>query len=309
MHATFRQLRLFVALAEHGSVTAAARACHVTQPTVSMQLRELADAVGLALYEKIGRQLYLTAAGEELVKTARTMVDEWAAFAQRIDAMKGLDRGHLRVAVVSTAKYFVPRMLGDFCHRHPDIDIALEILNRDGVVARMRENKDDLYIMSMPPADIDLEQHPFLRNPLVVIGPMQHPLAGGKPIALARLARERFILRERGSGTRLACDAHFARVRFEPRVQLEIGSNEAIKQAVAAGMGIAIISAHALAPAVPDEQLATLPVRGFPLHSNWSLLYPRGKRLSPIAAAFLAHLQSTASRRREPRKQPKVRRR
>ena len=254
-----------------------------------MQLRDLADAVGLALYEKIGSRLYLTTAGDELVKTARAMVEEWSSFEQRIDAMKGLTRGRLSVAVVSTAKYFVPRMLGDFCRAYPEIDIALHVLNRDGVVARMRENRDDLYIMSIPPSDIDLEQHPFLRNPLVVIAPKRHPLAGGKTVALTRLAAERFILRERGSGTRLACEAHFDSARFLPQVHLEIGSNEAIKQAVAAGMGIAVISRHALV--ATEAQLAILPVRGFPLHSNWSILYPRGKRLSPIATAFLEHLK------------------
>jgi len=295
MHATFRQLRLFIAFAEHGSITRAARAAHVTQPTVSMQLKELGDAVGLPLYEKVGGRLHLTGTGEELLKTARAMVDEWAAFAQRIAAMKGLARGRLRLAVVSTASYFVPKMLGSFCSRRPEIEVALEISNRDGIVARMRENRDDLYIMSVPPADIDLERHAFLRNPLVVIGPTTHPLAGGKPVTIAKLAAERFILRERGSGTRMACDAHFAQCGFQPRVQLEIGSNEAIKQAVAAGVGIAIISRHALAADAGGPRLATLSVKGFPLHSNWSILCLRGKRLSPIAAAFLAHMQAAAS--------------
>jgi len=302
MHTTLRQLQLFAALAEHGSITAAARACHVTQPTVSMQLKDLADAVGLPLYEKIGHRLYLTAAGDDLLRTVRSMTDEWAAFAQRVDAMKGLTRGRLRVALVSTAKYFVPRMLGSFCARYPDIDIALEVLNRDGVIARMRDNRDDLYIMSVPPTDIDVEQHPFLPNPLVVIAPATDPLANTRSIALARLADARFILRERGSGTRLACDAHFARARFEPRILLEIGSNEAIKQAVAAGMGIAIISRHALDAGAAEAQIATLRVAGFPLHSSWSILYPRGRRLSPIAAAFLAHLQQSASKLRRSRR-------
>lgn len=294
MHATFRQLRLFLALAEHRSITAAARACHVTQPTVSMQLKELADAVGVPLYEQIGKRLYLTEAGETLADTARAMVDEWAAFGQRIDAMKGLTRGQLRVAVVSTAKYFVPRMLGSFCASHPDIDIALTVLNRDGVVARLRENRDDLYIMSIPPDDIALEQHAFLPNPLVMIAPEGHPLAGRKAVGLEALAGERFILRERGSGTRLACDAYFSQWNFKPRVRLELGSNEAIKQAVAGGMGLAVVSRHSLATHLEEDQLVILDVNGFPLLSNWWTLYPKGKRLSPVATVFLAHLESTA---------------
>jgi DNA-binding transcriptional LysR family regulator len=295
MNATFRQLRLFLALADHKSITAAARACHVTQPTVSMQLKELAEAVGMPLYEQIGKRLYLTEAGEALVLTARAMVDEWSAFEQRVDAMKGLTRGRLRLAVVSTAKYFVPGLLGRFCANHPDIDIALEVLNRDGVLARLRENRDDLYIMSMPPTDIELDKHVFLPNPLVVIAPRTHPLAGTGPLRLADLAQERFIMRERGSGTRLACDAHFAAHGFSAQVRLELGSNEAIKQSVAAGMGLAVISRHALAPNGADENLVELPVSGFPVVSNWWTLHPKGKRLSPLATVFLAHLQGTAA--------------
>lgn len=301
MNSTFRQLSLFLALAEHGSITAAARACHVTQPTVSMQLRDLADSVGLPLYEQIGKRLHLTAAGEALAETARAMLDEWLAFEQTINAMKGLERGRLRVALVSTAKYFVPRLLGRFCTEHPNIEIALEILNRDGVVARLHENRDDLYIMSMPPEKLELEQHAFLDNPLVLIAPEGHWLAG-RPLELADLSAERFILRESGSGTRLTCDAHFVRSDFAPAVRLELGSNEAIKQAVAGGLGLAVISRHALPARPEDDQLTILDVTGFPLQSRWFTLYPRGKRLSPIATVFLEHLKRSAyewSERRE----------
>ncbi|WP_374486972.1 LysR family transcriptional regulator [Zoogloea sp.] len=301
MNATFRQLRLFLALAERGSVTAAAEACHVTQPTVSMQLRELAEAAGLPLYEQIGKRLFLTPAGEALAATARAMLDEWLAFEQTLNAMKGLEQGRLRVALVSTAKYFVPRLLGNFCTEHPNIEIALEILNRDGVVARLRENRDDLYIMSMPPENLDLEQHAFLPNPLVLIAPEAHRLKG-RHLELAELSAERFILRERGSGTRLACDAFFSNAAFVPEVRLELGSNEAIKQAVAGGLGLAVISRHALPARPADDQLTILDVDGFPLQSRWFTLYPRGKRLSPVATVFLDHLTRTAlewSERRE----------
>lgn len=295
MHATLRQLELFAALAEHGTITAAARACHVTQPTVSAQLADLADAIGLPLYEVVGRRLSLTAAGEALLATVRAMRDEWSAFGQQVDALKGLTRGRLRVALVNTAEYFVPRLVGGFCARHPQIDIALEIANRDALIRRLRENLDDLYVMSQPPADLDLEVHPFLPNPLVVIAPAKHPLRKRRAIPLARLADERFILRERGSGTRLACDAFFARSRFVPRVQLEVGSNEAIRQLVGTGLGVGIVSRHALAGGRGRVALAELDVAGFPLRSNWSILHPRGKHLSPIAAAFLAHLRAATA--------------
>lgn len=297
MNATFRQLRLFLALADHGSVTAAARATHVTQPTASMQLKELASAVGLPLFEVIGRRVHLTAVGEELARSARAMVDEWAGFAQRVDGMKGLMRGQLRVAVVSTAKYFVPRLLGAFCSQYPDVDIALEVLNRDGVVQRLQGNLDDLYIMSMPPQNMDLADLVFMANPLVLLAPAGHRLAGLRhKLALADLAIERFILRERGSGTRMAVDAHFKQHRFTPQVRLELGSNEAIKQAVAAGMGVSVISRHALGNLEAGEGVSVLQVDGFPIDSQWHIVRLQGKRLSPIAQAFQAHLMAHAVR-------------
>ena len=290
MHTTHRQLQLFLAMVEHGGITAAARACHVTQPTVSMQIKDLSQSVGLPLFEQIGKRLHLTAAGEALAGHARNMADEWGAFEQKIAGLKGMTQGRLRVAVVSTAESFVPEMLGTFCARHPAIDIGLQVLNRDGVVARLRNNLDDLYIMSTPPADVAVEQRSFLPNPLVVVAARSHPLVGRIPQPLARLAKERFILRELGSGTRMACDAHFAARGFEPDVRLELGSNEAIKHAVAAGLGIAVLSRHALGAPDATALLAEVKVRGFPVHSNWFVLYPRGKQLSPIAAEFLGHL-------------------
>jgi DNA-binding transcriptional LysR family regulator len=294
MHATFRQLQLFLALAETGSVTAAARACHVTQPTVSMQLRDLADSVGLPLYSQFGKRLQLTEAGEALVRAAQSMSDEWAAFEQRINGLKGLTQGRLRISVVSTAKYFVPGILGTFCARYPDIDIALELLNRDGVLARLRDHRDDLYIMSMPPRDMDLEQEVFLPNPLVVIAAKEHPLAHRKAIPLSTIAKERFILREQGSSTRMACDAHFDCLGFHPNVRLELGSNEAIKHSVAAGLGLAVLSRHTIAGRTDGDGVVELNVQGFPAESNWFILHPKDHRPSPVVVEFLAHLRASA---------------
>jgi DNA-binding transcriptional LysR family regulator len=295
MHATFRQLQLFVALAEKGSITAAARACHVTQPTVSMQIKELAESIGLPLYAIHARRLVLTPAGEAVLETARAMSDDWAALEQKIANLKGLTHGRLRLAVVSTAKYFVPAMLGKFCAAHPDVDIALQVLNRDGVVARLRESRDDLYIMSMPPGDIPLERRIFMANPLVVIAPRTHALAGKRSVPIERLARERFILRELGSGTRMACDAHLVQLGFRPDVRLELGSNEAIKQAVAAGLGLAIVSRHALGAHPSSDIVAELPVRGFPIHASWYVLWRHPHRMSPIAREFLSHITIEAA--------------
>jgi len=292
MHATFRQLRVFLALAEHGSITAAAQACHVTQPTASMQLKELSEAVGLPLYEQVGKRLYLTAAGEALADTARAMTEQWSHFEQTVAAMKGHTSGKLRVSLVSTAKYFVPRMLASFVGRYPEIDVAIEVLNRDGVVERLRRNADDLYIMSIPPEDMDLDKQAFLGNPLVVVAAAGHRLANRRRVTLADLADEAFVIREPGSGTRRAGDAHFAQHGFRPKVRMELGSNEAIKQMVSGGLGLGVLSVHALAADPASEGLAILRVDDFPIHANWWVIHPRGKRLSPIASVFLQHLAS-----------------
>lgn len=293
MNMTFRQLRLVLALADTGSISAAARATHVTQPTASMQLREAANAVGMPLYEVIGKRVHLTEAGKELARTARAMSAEWEAFEQKIDGLRGLTRGRLKVAVVSTAKYFVPRLLGSFCATYPAIDISLEVLNRDGVVSRLAENLDDLYIMSMPPTDFDLEDQVFMPNPLVVIAPGKKAAskraAAGKPMDLDALAGSRFILREPGSGTRMATDAHFRQLGFNPGLKLELGSNEAIREAVAGGLGVAVISKHAL-KGQAGTGVIELDVRGFPLQSQWHVVHHKGKQLSPIAQIFRDHL-------------------
>jgi DNA-binding transcriptional LysR family regulator len=290
MNITFRQLRLVLALSETGSVSAAAKVMHVTQPTASMQLKEVSGAVGLPLYEVIARKVYMTEVGLELARTARTIAAEWEAFEQRVDSHKGLVRGTLRVAVVSTAKYFVPRLLGSFCKSYPEIDISLEILNRDGVVSRLRNNLDDIYVMSTPPADIDLVDVTFMANPLVMIAATRSPLAKRKQLALSELAGERFILREKGSGTRMAIDQFFKAAKFRPNLRLELGSNEAIKESVAGGLGISVISSHALHGHEREHGVCVLNVQGFPLDSNWHIVHPKGKKLSPIASVFKSHL-------------------
>lgn len=294
MNITFKQLQIFIRLAELRSISAVARACHVTQPTVSMQLKEMTASIGMPLYEVIGKKLYLTKAGEELASTARTLAHEWGSFEQLIAAMKGYTEGSLRVAVVSTAKYFIPRMLGDFCREFPEIDIALEVQNRDGVVERLRNNMDDIYIMSMPPNDIEVVKQVFLPNPLVVLAPLRHHLAENPKLQFTQLLQERFILRERGSGTRLACEHYFAANNISPMVRLELGSNEAIKQAVAADMGLTILSRHALGEHLIDQNLTVLDVEDFPIMSNWYIVYLQGKRLSPIAGNFLGYLNQHA---------------
>jgi LysR family transcriptional regulator, low CO2-responsive transcriptional regulator len=279
-------------------VGGAARALHVTQPTASTQLREIAETVGLPLHELVGRRIRLTETGEALARTARAMMGEWEAFEQQLAGWHGLTRGRLRVAVVSTAKYFMPRLLGSFCRQHPQIDIALEVLNRDGVLARLREHRDDLYVMSQPPPDLALDDTVLMPNPLCLIAAANDSRANGEALPLSALQDEPFVLREPGSGTRMAVDAAFRAQRFRPRLRLELGSNEAIREAVAGGLGLGVVSAHSLAAKPQTQGVCLLPVQGFPLRSQWHLVHPRGQLLSPLARAFREHLLTQAPRTR-----------
>lgn len=290
MNVSFRQLRLFLALAETGSVTAAAKATHVTQPTASMRLKELSDTIGLPLFEVVSKKVHLTDAGHDLVATAREIQSAWEVYEQQLNALKGLARGKLRIAVVSTAKYFIPRLLGTFCTKYPDIEVSLEIQNRNGVLTRMRENLDDLYIMSMPPTDLDIEDRVFMDNPLVVIASAQHSLAKKNKLTLSDLAEQKFILRERGSGTRMAVDKFFKTKKFKPDLRMELGSNEAIREAVAGDLGIAVVSKHALAESSARKDIKILTVADFPIQSAWHIVSRKGKILPPLARHFQNHL-------------------
>jgi len=290
MNITFRQLRLFLALAQTESVTKAARMMHVTQPTASMQLTEITETLGLPLFEVISKKVHLTQLGVELAKTAREMTAQWEAFEQHVTQTRGLTKGNLRVAVVSTAKYFIPRLLGSFCSKYPEVDISLEILNRDGVIKRLEDNSDDLYVMSKPPVHIDLEDHILMPNPLCMIAYKGHPLANKKNLRLQDLKEERFILRELGSGTRMSTDLHFKQKKFTPNLLLELGSNEAIKKAVASRLGVAVMSIHALDQFDYDNEISVLKLQDFPINSQWHLVHLKGKALTPIAKAFYEHV-------------------
>lgn len=291
---TLRQLETFATVARLGSFSRAAEALHLTQPAVSIQIRQLAETVGMPLFDQAGRTPRLTAAGEELLTTTRSLDDVWNRFESAIDALRGLKRGTLRVALVTTAKYFLPRMLGAFCKRYPDISIELEIANRDRVVERLRHNEDDLYVMSYPPEDLDIVVHPFLDNEMVVLAPRGH-WAAERRVSLAELAGEPFLLREPGSGSRRAIDDFAREAGVGLRVRLALGSNEALLELAGTGMGLAVISRHALGDRLEVEGLVILDVAGFPLHRPWNLVHLRNKILPVPARAFLDEMLSSSS--------------
>lgn len=290
-HTTFRQLEVFEAIARLGSFTRAAEALHLTQPTVSMQIKKLTDAVGLPLIEQIGKRIYLTEAGRALSCTAREIFERLDHFEMIAAELKGLKKGTLRLAVVTTAKYFAPRLLGPFCQRYPGIEVSLKVTNRERILERIAHNEDDLYILGQPPEGLDVVAEPFLDNPLVVLAPANHPLAGKKRIPLARLAKEPFLLREPGSGTRIAVERLFAEHGLTLDVRMELGSNEAIKQAIVGGLGVSVLSRHTLALDAPMGQLTILDVEGFPILRHWYVAYPSGKQLSVVARTFLDYLK------------------
>ena len=293
-HLTFRQLETFATVARLGSFSRAAEALHLTQPAVSIQVRQITESIGLPLFEQSGREIRLTAAGQELLRTARELDDSWNRFESAVDALKGLKKGRLRVALVTTAKYFLPRMLGAFCQRYPDIEIELEVANRARIIERLRANEDDLYIMSFPPEELDVVATPFLDNPLVVVAPAAYPLPAG-PLSLADLAPHPFLLRETGSGTRKAVDRHLAANGLTLKVKLALGSNEAIRDLVASGMGLAILSRHALGAEPAEHGVRLLDVEGFPLQQPWSVVHLRSKVLSLPAQAFMDDLLRAAA--------------
>ena len=295
-----QQLRAFEAVARLGSVTGAAAELHVTQPTVSVQLRELAAAVGEPLFEPAGRKLRLTQAGEALQQTVGEITSCWARFDSRLAEIHGLLRGRLRIAAVTTAEYFVPDLVGPFAAAHPGVEIELAVENRDRVIERLGRAQDDLAVMMLPPSAIPLERVPILDNPLVVIAPAGHRLAGRR-IRLAQLAGERWLMREPGSGTRLVAEEHFANVGFTPDVAMSLGSNEAIKHAVAAGLGVAVVSQLVVQPLSPaaagpaPSGLVVLQVAGFPIRRRWSIVWRRDQSHTAAARHFVAYLQEARS--------------
>ncbi len=316
--ATLRQLRVFEAVADQHSFSRAAEALHLTQPAVSMQVKALEEQVGLPLFEQIGKRIHLTEAGETLQRLSRTIGDELRAAEEALDAMRGLQQGRLAIAVVSTAKYVAPPLLARFLTAYPGVALRLAVDNRAEVLRQLAANEVDLAIIGRPPEDLAITAEAFADHPHVVIAPPQHPLAGYRRIPLGRLAGETFIVREPGSGTRGLLERLFASHGLALNVSMEMASNESIKQAVLAGMGVSLLSLHTVGLELETGRLVTLDVEGLPVIRQWHIAHLAQKRLSPVAlackrflleegAAFLDARQSTApSRRRAARRKARA---
>ncbi len=290
MNFTIRQLRVFEAVATHLSFTRAADELYLSQPAVSMQIKQLEESVGLPLFEKLGKKIHLTAAGRELHGYGKAIFRQLDEMEEVMEAQKGLSRGRLEIAVASTVNYFAPRALGAFSRRYPGVRLSLSVNNRKELMRMLEQNEKDLVLMGQPPESMDLEYEEFMDNPLVVIAPPDHPLVGEQGISLKRLAEETFLMREPGSGTRLALERFFKEQKLELISGMEMNGGEAIKQAVRAGLGLAVVSQHTIELELETGRLVTLAVEGFPLLKKWFMVHRRGKRLSPSAKAFHDYL-------------------
>jgi len=287
---TLRQMKVFAAVARQLSFTRAARELHLTQPAVSQQIKLLEQEVGLPLFEKIGRQVQLAPAGEELLRYATQAIELLREAGESLAAMRGLKRGVLKLGAVSTAKYFAPSLLSAFTPAYPEVTIKFGVGNREEIIKQMAANEIDLVIMGRPPRELETVAAPFARHPLVIIAAPDHPLAAKRHIPLRQLSSEQFLIREEGSGTRASMEHVFRERHVSFRVSMEVSSNETIKQAVMAGMGISFISAHTVGLELAAGKLVCLDIVGLPIVRDWYVIHLQDKHLSPIAGAFRSFL-------------------
>jgi DNA-binding transcriptional LysR family regulator len=286
MNLTLRQLKVFEAVARNLSFTQAAQELHLTQPAVSMQIKQLEESAGLPLFEQLGRQTYLTEAGREMYHYCKSVSQQLEEVSDVMQQLKGVQRGRLDISVASTANYFGTRLLAAFAKRYPDTSFSLDVTNRETLLRQLEQNEKDLVLMGKPPGGRDLIAEAFMENPLVVIAPPGHALAGEKQIPLQRLADETFVVREPGSGTFIAMERFFKEHGVEFSAGMEMTSNQAIKHAVEAGLGLGIVSIHTLELELEAGRLIILDVEDFPILRHWYVVHRKGKRLSPVAEAF-----------------------
>ncbi len=287
MNITLRQLKAFEAVTRHLNYTRAAEELFLSQPAVSMQIKQLEEGLGQPLFEKMGKKIYLTDAGKEVYRYSQAITNQLNELQTVMEEMKGLQHGRLTLSVASTANYFVPTLLGIFNERHTGVTVDIDVTNRENLLRALAANTTDFAIMGQPPDGLELEAHPFMENPLVVLAAPDHHLAGQRHIPLDKLAEETFIMRERGSGTRAARERFFTEhggISFSKT--MEMNSNEAIKQAVQAGLGLGVLSIHTLEVELMLKRLVVLDVKDFPIMRNWYIVHRQGKRFSAIAQAF-----------------------
>lgn len=287
---TLRQLEVFEAVARLESFTRASEEIFLAQPTVSIQIKKLTEAIGLPLFEQVGKKIFLTDAGKELYQTCESIIEHFSRLEMIASDMKGLKVGKLRLAVTTSCEYFMPRLVGAFSQKYPGIKTGMTVASYDQIIARLTNNKDDFYVMSHIPETIDVVAEKFLVNPFVILAATDHPLVNEKNISCERICKEPFIVRELGSATRKVTERYFSERGKRLKVSMEMGSNEAIKQAVMGRLGLAVLSHHALSKDCVPENLTILDVEGFPIEEYWYVVYLSGKQLSIVAKTFISDL-------------------
>jgi DNA-binding transcriptional LysR family regulator len=283
---TLRQFRVFEAVARHLSFSRAAEELHLSQPAVSMQVRGIETILGIPLTEQLGKKIFLTEAGREVLHASQAITARLDDLQANLAQLRSIDSGQLSLAATSTVNVVATDMLARFRGRHPGVSVHLDVSNRAAVLDQLVGNRIDLAIMGQVPDGLGLEAIRFMDNPLVAIAPPDHPLVGKKNISVESLAAESFLVREAGSGTRGAMERFFAARALEIHSSMEMSSNEAIKQAVQAGLGLGILSLQTLEMELALERLAVLDVEGFPILRHWYIVHRANKRLSPVALAF-----------------------
>lgn len=296
---TLRQLTVFLTAARHLHFTRAAQELGMTQPSVSMQVRQLEENFGVALFEQVGKRTFLTEAGHELYRYGRAIDHQLAEAKTVLERLKGAHGGRLRLAIGVSAKYFMPRLLAAFTVNRPDVVIDLHIAGRDGLLDQLENNECDIAVMGSPPEEDGMMAHPFLEDPLVVIAPAGHPLAGERKLPLARLKSERFLMREPGSDTCDVVDDFFGQHSFVPSTSMIVNSNEAIKQSVLAGIGLAIVPIHSVTLELEVGRMVVLDLDKPILQHTWYLVHRREKRFSAVAEAFKGFVLDRARHCRE----------
>jgi DNA-binding transcriptional LysR family regulator len=289
-HATLHQLKIFHALSQHMSITRTAEALHLTPPAVSIQVKQLAESAGEPLIDQVGKQIFLTDAGKAVAEASKDIFERIDSLQDELAGIQSLEQGSLSVSIITTAKYFVPRLLGTFASQYPDIEVALFVGNRQSVLDRLNENKDDFYVLGRPPDNLKVDAIPFAPNPLVAIAPPNHPLANSKNISAKRISEEPFIVRESGSGVRMSTLQYFRERNLSINIRMELGSNEAVKQIVMGNLGISFLAESTLTKELELGELIKLDVEGLPIERHWFMVHQSKKLLSPLANAFKEYL-------------------
>ncbi|WP_434457435.1 LysR family transcriptional regulator [Stutzerimonas urumqiensis] len=291
MRMTLRQLQVFNAVCVSRSYSRAAEVMSLTQPAVSLQIRQLEELVGQPLFDYVGKKLYLTDAADALRRASGDIFDRLESLDMQLSDLQGSLQGQLSLAVESSAKYFTPHLFAAFRRQYPDVGLQLTVVNRAQVIKRLSDNRDDLVIMSLVPDDMALEFFPFLNNPIVAVAPPEHPLCRAATLSMQDLERYALLVREAGSGTRKACEEFFQHKRVHFAQTVEVASLDAQKEGVAAGLGLALLPRHAVSLELATGVLRELPVEELPLYRSWCVVHARGKRLSPVAQAFFAFIR------------------